>query len=696
MVELTLSGVTRGPGKFAPAPKVKPRPGRARGAAAPAAGGPAASASAASATPTPSSTPAPDTPPASIEPPADAAAPLTKVAAAAPRVLATPAATKPNVGPSVPSTAAPRVATAVTFKVDVPTSQPSTNATIPTVSATPLPTPSPVVRSVAKPVSAPFQLPTRASVPVVLSSRDTFNDHEEDPAEHISVPATTRINAPPRIVSTAPPKLATAPIPHANSVTEAQILPPTPATKPPVPKSNAPPKVMAASRANGNAIATPGRTRVEVVLPIPSPQQKASRSRAATAEVDAVEPAFDVEDHEEEMELNEYTIAYASLDTLIKHKFPAGKLSRAEELRRQQQKEARKRKGKEEREGTPGSVRDPTPAPEPVREATPAPVNLSGPRLIMVDGQLQLDKESLVIRTGATEEEDLELIEEASNRHVTSASFARPRTARVRWSADATDRFYEGLSYFGSDFSMICLMFPELNRKQIKQKYNAEERTNAKRVTKALLMKRETPSDLAGEMKERIKERVTKRKAKAHESDDEDELLAVKRAKSESAAKLEAGATPPTKVDEDDEDVMDLDEEPEQPQQQQTQAEDLIRSLIAQQEQLEELGAPTAVEVSMALPTRPSSSNIAGPSFKPRIAPKAGARKARSQPASAAASPASAPIPLPAPSSQQEIPPLAAAPDPTAGVPIVNKVSRVRMVPTIGAARKPQPPLPPS
>ncbi|KAJ3148724.1 Transcription factor TFIIIB component B [Geranomyces variabilis] len=689
MVELTLSGVTRGPGKFAPAPKVKPRPGRARAAAAPGAGGPAASASAASATPTPSSTPAPETPPASIEKAADAAAPLTKVAATTPHVSVAPVAPRPNVEPCVTSIPAPHVATSITSKIDVAGSVSSTKVSITTVSATLLPTPSPVVISVAKPVSVPFQLPTRPSVPVVLTSHDTFNDHEEDPAEHIPVPATTRINAPPRIVSTAPPKPATAPVPDSNPATEAHAIPPAPATKPPVPKSNAPPKVMAAGRANGNAIPTPGRKRVEVVVPIPSPQQKASRSRAATAEVDAVEPAFDVEDHEEEMELNEYTIAYASLDTLIKHKFPAGKLSRAEELRRQQQKEAKKRKGKQEREGTPGSVRDPTPAPEPVREATPAPVNLSGPRLIMVDGQLQLDKESLVIRTGATEEEDLELIEEASNRHVTSASFARPRTARVRWTAEATDRFYEGLSYFGSDFSMICLMFPELNRKQVKQKYNAEERTNAKRVTKALLMKRETPSDLAGEMKERIKERVTKRKAKAHESDDEDELLAVKRAKSESAAKLEAGATPPTKVDEDDEDVMDLDENNEQPQPQQTQAEDLIRSLIAQQEHLEELGAPAAVEVSMALPSRPSSSNVAGPSFKPRIGPKVGARKARSQPTSAAASPLSTPIPLPAPSTQ-EAPPV--APDPTAGVPIVAKVSRVRVVPTIGAARKPQPP----
>ncbi|KAJ3157463.1 Transcription factor TFIIIB component B [Geranomyces michiganensis] len=707
MVELTLSGVTRGPGKFAPAPKVKPRPGRARGAAAPPVGSNASS----SAAPTPTSTPAPNTPPASLQPLAEATTTVAKALPAAPDVLPTPAASAPTptvepsevagasqvliptaiVQPGVPPSTTQRGATVVASRASVTESVRSQHASISMASAATLSTSisvvRPVAQPVAKPIAAPVQLPSRPTIPVILTSKDIFDDHEEEQAEHIPVPVRSRSNAPPRIISTSSANQATVPVPSLNHAASAHPSPKPSPAKPQQAKSNAPPKVIAADRAARKEIVAPPRSQVEVVIPTPS---HPIASRTSASEMDIVEPAFDVHDPEEEFELNEFTIAYASLTTLVKHKFPAGKLSRAEELRREQQKEARKRKGKQERDGTPDSVRDPTPAPENVREATPAPVNLSGPRLIMVDGVLQLDKESLVIRTGTTEEEDLELIEEASNRHVTSASFSKPRTARVRWTAEATDRFYEGLSYFGSDFSMICLMFPELNRKQIKAKYNAEERTNAKRVTKALLMKRETPSDLAGEMKERVKDRVTKRKAKTHESDDDEDLVAIKRAKSESAAKLEAGATPPTKVDEDDEEVMDLDETNEQPQQQQTQAEDLIRSLIAQQEQLEELGAPAAVEVAMVLPSRTTASGGAGPSFKPRIGPKAGARKARSQTTSAAVSPASTPI-LPATS----IPEMSAAPaasDPTAGVPVVSKVSRVRMVPTIGAARKPQPP----
>jgi Myb DNA-binding like len=47
-------------------------------------------------------------------------------------------------------------------------------------------------------------------------------------------------------------------------------------------------------------------------------------------------------------------------------------------------------------------------------------------------------------------------------------------------------RLIQGLSYFGTDFELISLMFPALTRSHLKLKFKAEERKHPERITEAL------------------------------------------------------------------------------------------------------------------------------------------------------------------------------------------------------------------
>ncbi|TPX62420.1 hypothetical protein PhCBS80983_g00473 [Powellomyces hirtus] len=688
MVELTLSGVSKGPGKFAPAPKIKPRPGRGRPGAPAAAAAPATPPSIAATTQTsvlssqntsalPAEAPSQQTndarflpTPASI----DSATQQTIIAPVVDPVVAdslelpTPPVTSPMavIAPSQTEF----ISTGVESAPATITSAPIEASITPSTQSSAIPTAN--INISPNPTPAPIPVPLPVPVGAVITSNDTFDDFEEP--EPLPIPAPSRIVGPPRIGSIIPtigPTVNRQPIPiqgqNANEVSEPARIP--------IPRSNAPPKILSSSTAT--SIALPSRNAIATSTRRASLRHQAAVERNADT---MSESGFD--DPEEESELNEFTIAFASLGDLITHKFPAGKLSKVEELRQQQRKEARKRRGK--REGSPSTTRGESPAPE--REASPAPVNYSGPRLIMIDGKLQLDKESLVIKTGREDDEELEHIDEASNRHVTSASFStKQRMARVRWTDEKTDRFYQGLSYFGTDFSMICLMFPELNRKQIKAKFNTEERMNGRRVTAALLRKQETPDDLAGEMKDRIRERVMKRKAKAQESDEDEELLAVKRSKSEAAATQNGEGSSLIAIKASQTAAEEEDEEEEDDSNELMQTEEQTRTLLAYQEPEEELGAPTAVEVSMPLPSRAITASSSSAVFRPKMGPKAIPRKRKTQsdlPTEATASPSSAASP-----SISE-PSAAGEPTPAEATPAVVKVSRVRAVPTIGAGRK--------
>jgi len=64
------------------------------------------------------------------------------------------------------------------------------------------------------------------------------------------------------------------------------------------------------------------------------------------------------------------------------------------------------------------------------------------------------------------------------------------------WSEDETDRFYDALKNWGTDFMIISQLFPPKTRAQIKKKFNREERLDPERVNAALLGKDPIRMDL--------------------------------------------------------------------------------------------------------------------------------------------------------------------------------------------------------
>lgn len=64
------------------------------------------------------------------------------------------------------------------------------------------------------------------------------------------------------------------------------------------------------------------------------------------------------------------------------------------------------------------------------------------------------------------------------------------------WNEEETDRFYEALKNWGTDFQIISQLFPPKTRMQIKKKFNREERLDPERVNAALLGKDVVRMDL--------------------------------------------------------------------------------------------------------------------------------------------------------------------------------------------------------
>ncbi|KAJ3223297.1 Transcription factor TFIIIB component B [Chytriomyces hyalinus] len=131
-----------------------------------------------------------------------------------------------------------------------------------------------------------------------------------------------------------------------------------------------------------------------------------------------------------------------------------------------------------------------------------------GPKITIIDGKMVVDEASLVLDVPLTtveemDRDDIEVVDETSgNVHITSASFRYGKVRQVRWKSDDSELFYRYLQYFGTDFAMIGLLFPELTRRHVKLKFKAEERANPTRVTRALRNRLIPPKDLLERMKE--------------------------------------------------------------------------------------------------------------------------------------------------------------------------------------------------
>ncbi|RDL39305.1 uncharacterized protein BP5553_03645 [Venustampulla echinocandica] len=108
----------------------------------------------------------------------------------------------------------------------------------------------------------------------------------------------------------------------------------------------------------------------------------------------------------------------------------------------------------------------------------------------VVDGQIVVDENTLQVdrqeRGRAERGEVVEEVEEDDFTTVTTSGTFMKRERAVIWDAVANEMFYNGLAQFGTDFEMIAKLFPSRNRRQIKLKFNKEERNNPAKITRAL------------------------------------------------------------------------------------------------------------------------------------------------------------------------------------------------------------------
>ncbi|KAM4635704.1 uncharacterized protein ACJ7VT_010842 isoform 2-T2 [Polymixia lowei] len=124
------------------------------------------------------------------------------------------------------------------------------------------------------------------------------------------------------------------------------------------------------------------------------------------------------------------------------------------------------------------------------------------------DGSLIIDEESLTVEVmrakGPNPAEDRDPIFERGS--TTTYSSFRKGTHTKPWSSEETDMFFLAISMVGTDFSMICQLFPHRSRSEIKNKFKKEERENAWRIDKAFRERRKLDIEFFSKLLEKILE----------------------------------------------------------------------------------------------------------------------------------------------------------------------------------------------
>ncbi|EAW08675.1 transcription factor TFIIIB subunit BDP1 [Aspergillus clavatus NRRL 1] len=119
----------------------------------------------------------------------------------------------------------------------------------------------------------------------------------------------------------------------------------------------------------------------------------------------------------------------------------------------------------------------------------------AGPVMRIVNGEIVLDAASLQVdrhADAARNVGDLEdVVESSLTRKINQATYGK-RSKTESWDEEMTDLFYRGLRMFGTDFMMISKLFPGRSRRQIKLKFNNEERRAPERIKDTLLGPRES------------------------------------------------------------------------------------------------------------------------------------------------------------------------------------------------------------
>ncbi|PYH48220.1 transcription factor TFIIIB subunit BDP1 [Aspergillus saccharolyticus JOP 1030-1] len=175
-----------------------------------------------------------------------------------------------------------------------------------------------------------------------------------------------------------------------------------------------------------------------------------------------------------------------------------GKLSKREtELRVLDQAELERKQRAQQEGDTEGPVKANGHQPTPTADGNGLLDNKSqaGPVMRIVNGEIVLDTASLQVdrhadaARNAGELEDV--VENTLTRKINQSTYGK-RSKTESWDENMTDLFYRGLRIFGTDFMMISKLFPGRTRRQIKLKFNKEERRDPLRIKETLLGPRES------------------------------------------------------------------------------------------------------------------------------------------------------------------------------------------------------------
>ncbi|KXG50346.1 Transcription factor IIIB, Bdp1 subunit [Penicillium griseofulvum] len=244
-----------------------------------------------------------------------------------------------------------------------------------------------------------------------------------------------------------------------------------------------------------DASATPGESNVST--PDPTKPKKRKYSKAGTSDPEGSEKPKRTrkkrEPTPEGAETVEILPNVVKMSELCKDLRTGKKSKRETELRKiDKAEEERKKQG-----GTPGPG-TPVKQTEAEQEKTEQPVDWkpqSGPIMRIVNGEIVLDNTSLQVdrhADAARAAGDLEdVVESSFTRKINQASYGK-RTKTETWDEEMTDLFYRGLRMFGTDFMVISKMFPGRSRRQIKLKFNNEERRDPQRIKDTLMGPSET------------------------------------------------------------------------------------------------------------------------------------------------------------------------------------------------------------
>ncbi|KKY39269.1 putative transcription factor tfiiib component [Diaporthe ampelina] len=150
-----------------------------------------------------------------------------------------------------------------------------------------------------------------------------------------------------------------------------------------------------------------------------------------------------------------------------------------------------------------------TPAPDTAKKPAPALPRLvvqedpadSVPQLEIVDGHIRINEASMQYDRHAAADQArgvvLEQEEDDFTTPVTQRTYMRRQPQGNFWTDAETIKFYHGLRMFGTDFNMISKMFGGAkNRRQVKLKFNREERANPVAVNRCIIGEKDVPMDL--------------------------------------------------------------------------------------------------------------------------------------------------------------------------------------------------------